>query len=95
MELASDGGEAVALYRAAPGRYPLVLLDLTMPHLDGEETFRQLRHLAPGVRVALMSGSNEQEAVCRFTGKGVAGFGRKPFEVGALVAAVRSVVRAR
>ena len=95
IELAADGREAVEKFRAAPARYTLVLLDLTMPHFDGEETFRQLRHLLPGVRVVLMSGFNEQEAVSRFTGKGLAGFVQKPFEVGSLVAAVRSVLRAR
>ncbi|MDP2138384.1 MAG: PAS domain-containing protein, partial [Candidatus Didemnitutus sp.] len=60
-EVASDGREAMAKYRADPARYQIVLLDLTMPHLDGEETFRQLRHLNPGVRVVLMSGFSEHE----------------------------------
>lgn len=93
-DLAADGREAVAMFRADPSRYRLVVLDLTMPHLDGEETFRQLRHLAPGVRVVLMSGFNEHEAVSRFTGKGLAGFVQKPFEVGSLAAAVRAVALA-
>ena len=92
VELAPDGREAVERFRQAPARYDLVLLDLTMPHLDGEETFRQLRHLRPGVRVLLMSGFNQQEAVSRFTGKGLAGFLQKPFEADALVAAVRQVL---
>ncbi|PAW66983.1 MAG: hypothetical protein B9S34_06575 [Opitutia bacterium Tous-C1TDCM] len=92
--LASDGREAVEKFRAAPSRYRLVVLDLTMPHLDGEETFRQLRQLAPGIRVILMSGFAEQEAVSRFTGKGLAGFVQKPFEVGALAAAIRAVALA-
>ncbi len=93
-DLAADGREAVEMFRADPTRYRLVVLDLTMPHLDGEETFRQLRHLAPGVRVVLMSGFNEHEAVSRFTGKGLAGFVQKPFEVGSLAAAVRAVALA-
>ena len=91
--LASDGQEAIGRYRQEPARYSLVLLDLTMPHMDGEETFRQLRHVNPGVKVVLMSGFNEQEAVGRFTGKGLAGFVQKPFAVGSLIAAVREVLR--
>ncbi len=75
-----------------PARYVLVLLDLTMPHMDGEETFRQLRHLNPGVKVVLMSGFNQQEAVSRFTGKGLAGFVQKPFSVDGITAAVREVL---
>jgi len=92
--LAGDGREAVEIFRAEPARFALVLLDLTMPHLDGEETFRQLRHLAPGVKVILMSGFNEQEAVSRFTGKGLADFLQKPFEADGLTQAVRRVLLA-
>jgi PAS domain S-box-containing protein len=77
--LASDGTEAVRIFGAAPSEFVAVLMDLTMPNMDGEETFRRLRHLAPGVRVILMSGFNEQEALGRFTGKGLAGFLQKPF----------------
>ncbi len=90
--VAADGREGLEKYRAEPARYALVLLDLTMPHLDGEETFRQLRHLNPGVRVVLMSGFNQQEAVSRFTGKGLAGFVQKPFSVDGIVTAVREVL---
>jgi len=92
VETAADGREGVELYRRNPGRYALVLLDLTMPHLDGEEAFRQLRQLHPGVKVLLMSGYNQQEAAGRFTGKGLAGFVQKPFEVERLAAAVRQVI---
>jgi len=90
--LAMDGREAVELYRRDPAAYALVLMDLTMPHLDGEETFRQLRHLNPAVRVVLMSGFNQQDAVDRFSGKGLAGFVQKPFEAGQLTEAVRSAL---
>jgi PAS domain S-box-containing protein len=90
--LAADGREAVEKYRGEPARYAFVLLDLTMPHMDGEESFRQLRHLNPGVKVVLMSGFNQAEAISRFTGKGLAGFVQKPFEVNDVVIAIRSVM---
>ena len=90
--LAADGREAVQKFRAEPGRFTFVLLDLTMPHLDGEETFRQLRQIRPDVRVILTSGFNRQEAVTRFTGKGLAGFIQKPFELTNLTQVVRAVM---
>jgi two-component system cell cycle sensor histidine kinase/response regulator CckA len=90
--LANDGREGMEKFRADPARFTLVLLDLTMPHLDGEETFRQMRMLNPGVRVILTSGFNQQEAVNRFTGKGLAGFIQKPFELGSLIQVIRSVL---
>jgi two-component system, cell cycle sensor histidine kinase and response regulator CckA len=89
---ANDGREGMEKFRADPARFTLVLLDLTMPHLDGEETFRQMRMLNPAVRVILTSGFNQQEAVNRFTGKGLAGFIQKPFELGSLAQVIRSVL---
>jgi len=90
--LAVDGREAMEKFRAEPTRFAFVLLDLTMPHLDGEETFRQMRQIRPGVRVILTSGFNQQEAVTRFTGKGLAGFIQKPFELTKLTQVVRAVM---
>ena len=90
--LAADGREAMEKFRADPARFAFVLLDLTMPHLDGEETFRQMRQLNPGVRVILTSGFNQQEAINRFTGKGLAGFIQKPFELSHLTQIISAVV---
>ena len=74
---ASGGDEALALFAEQP--FDVIVSDLTMPRMDGEETFRELRRLDPDAYVLLMSGFNEQEAVGRFVGKGLAGFIQKPF----------------
>ena len=76
---ASDGEQGLRVYRAHSDRIAAVLLDLTMPRMDGEETFRELHRICPDVCVILMSGFNEQEAAARFVGKGLAGFLQKPF----------------
>jgi CheY-like chemotaxis protein len=55
-----------------------------MPHMDGDEAFHAIRELRPAARVLLMSGFNEQEAIARFAGKGLAGFIQKPFAFPAL-----------
>jgi CheY-like chemotaxis protein len=90
--LASDGREAVEIFRADPGRFTLVLLDLTMPHMDGEQTFAELRRLRADVRVVLMSGFNQQEALVRFTGKGLASFLQKPFTIDMLRATLQAAL---
>ena len=90
--LARDGREAIEVFRADPARFAFVLLDLTMPHMDGEEAFTELRRLRPDVRVVLMSGFNAQEALTRFSGKGLASFLQKPFTVGALRSVLQSVL---
>jgi CheY-like chemotaxis protein len=56
----------------------LVLLDMTMPDMDGEETLRAIRRLSP-VPVVLMSGYGESEATVRFASQRLAGFLQKPF----------------
>jgi PAS domain S-box-containing protein len=90
--LAANGREAVDAFRENPAAFVLVLLDLTMPHMDGEQAFTELRRLQPDVRVVLMSGFNRQEAVARFTGKGLASFLQKPFSVEALTEVMRTVL---
>ncbi len=90
--LAEDGREAVELFHSEKGRVDVVVLDMTMPHLNGEEAFREIRRLRPDVPVLLSSGYNEQETVSRFVGKGLAGFIPKPFESSTLIAKVREAV---
>jgi len=89
---AVDGLDAVARYQQRTGVIRAVLLDLTMPHMDGVETFRELRRLDPECRVILTSGYNEQEAIQEFTGKGLAGFVQKPFLRRDLMRALRLVL---
>ena len=81
---ARDGIEALEIFRDRRDDISLIILDMTMPRMDGEETFRELRALAPDVRVILTSGYNEQDATNRFVGKGLAGFMQKPFTLGGL-----------
>jgi DNA-binding NtrC family response regulator len=90
--LACDGVEAVEIFRANPGRFALVLLDLTMPRLDGEQTFTELRRLRPDVRVVLMSGFNAQEAMVRFHGKELPSFLQKPFTIDALSVVMKAAL---
>jgi CheY-like chemotaxis protein len=77
---ARDGIEAVEIFRLQGQNITCVVLDLTMPRMDGEETFRRLRQLRPGVPVVISSGYNEQEVTQRFVGQGLAGFIQKPYD---------------
>jgi DNA-binding response OmpR family regulator len=92
VELAVDGRDAADRFARDPDRYDLVLMDLTMPRLDGVQTLTELRRLRPHVPVVLMSGFNRQEAVARFTGKGLASFLQKPFSYDELGAALRQAL---
>jgi PAS domain S-box-containing protein len=78
---AGDGKEGVEIYRFRGKEIAVVLLDLTMPRMNGEEAFRELRRINPDVRVVLSSGYSEQEIAARFAGRGLAGFIQKPYQL--------------
>ncbi len=82
--VAEDGEEALHLYGAHDGGIDCVILDLTMPKMDGEETFRELRRLGCGVPIVISSGYSEYEVAERFAGKNVAGFLQKPYRMDSL-----------
>jgi len=77
--LAADGREALELYQAHSREIDGVLLDMTMPRMNGQECFRVLHRDHPQARVLLMSGYTEQDAIGRFDTTGLAGFVQKPF----------------
>lgn len=77
--VASDGREGVEMFRANKDTISVVILDMTMPHLNGEEAFHEIRRIRSDAQVLLVSGYNEQDAIDRFAGHGLAGFLQKPF----------------
>ncbi len=89
---ANDGREAVEMYRKHTGRIDCVILDLTMPHMDGEAALHELRRIDPGARVLLSSGYDEQEVTARFCEAGMAGFIQKPYQLETLAAQLRQVL---
>ena len=89
---ATDGAEGVRLFREHAGELRLVMLDLTMPHMDGEETYRELHRINPAVPVVLMSGFTEKDTIDRFAGKKLAGFIQKPFDRPRLQSKLREVL---
>ena len=85
--VACDGSEAVAYYKSRQD-IDLVVLDLTMPKMDGAETLSALRRIDPDVRVVLTSGYGQQDVTAAFAGKRLNGFVQKPWTGSELLAAV-------
>jgi two-component system cell cycle sensor histidine kinase/response regulator CckA len=90
---AVDGREALELYERHGREIRLVVLDMTMPHLDGEACFLALRQLNPDAKIVLTSGYSEQEVLAHFVGKGLAGFVQKPYKADQLLGKIRDVLR--
>ena len=95
VHLAADGREAVELYRAHHGNVSAVLLDLSMPNLDGAAAHAEMHAIDPARPVILMSGYSEDEAVQRYAARGIARFLQKPFSMESLLATLAAVIEAR
>lgn len=91
---ACDGIEAVARYREHADEIVIVLMDLTMPNMDGITAMNEIYRIRPDARVILASGFNQEELGERFTGQAPSGFIRKPYSMNALESALRSVMPA-
>jgi signal transduction histidine kinase/ActR/RegA family two-component response regulator len=88
---ASGGTAALEILREMRDPIALVLLDMTMPVLSGEQTLRRLLAMRPDLPVIATSGYNEVEALRRFGG-GLSGFIQKPFTPRKLAEKIRSVL---
>ncbi|MFO0946194.1 MAG: response regulator [Planctomycetota bacterium] len=89
---ATNGAEAVQLFGEHQAEIRAVLLDLSMPEMDGEETYGAIRRLQPDVKVFLSSGFTRQEVNLRFRDNGLAGFVQKPYSLGELRKSMSSIL---
>jgi two-component system, cell cycle sensor histidine kinase and response regulator CckA len=92
---AANGRLGADLFVRHASEVTIVLLDMTMPEMGGEETFRELRSVREDVAVILTSGYNEIEATRRFLTKGLAGFLQKPFTPDELALKLSAVLGSR
>ena len=90
--LADSGPKALDFMRDRAHEIDLVLLDLTMPGMNGEETLRALRELQPGIKVLLSSGYDEDHVSQQFRSLRIDGFLRKPYDPEQLAAAVKRIL---
>ena len=88
---AVDGCEGVRVFREKQDVVDYVLLDLTMPCMDGEECLQELLKIREDARIIISSGFSEQELQERFVGQRVAGFIQKPYGLHELLYVLRHV----
>jgi len=74
-----DGADGIEIFRTHVREIVLVLLDITMPQLSGEQVFHEICRIKPDARVFFMSGYMEEDTIGGISGKGIAGFIQKPF----------------
>lgn len=87
---ACDGIEGLDMIRRDPAQIDAVLLDLTMPRMNGEETFQEIRKIRDDLPVILSSGFSEQDVPKSFQdASSLAGFVQKPYTSSALLKTIR------
>jgi signal transduction histidine kinase/CheY-like chemotaxis protein len=88
----NSGTEAIRAFKDNHNEIDVIILDLTMPGMDGLATFRELKKIQPDVKVILTSGYSEQEATRHFEDSGLAAFIKKPYLMSQLQQTLRSVL---
>lgn len=89
--LVRDGATALAEIQARGSELALVLLDLTMPSMRGDEVLRAIRAKAPDLPVIVMSGYSTRAVAQELINQGASGFLEKPFCLSALRARLRAL----
>jgi CheY-like chemotaxis protein len=91
--LAADSGlAAIDALKRHSGDIALVVLDLSMPGMSGEEALPELRKIRPQVKVLVSSGYSESETMTLFQGQSVSGFIQKPYTIAELAEKVRRCI---
>ena len=90
---ACDGVEAVAKFREHLDEIVVVLMDLTMPAMDGITAMSEIYCIKPDTKIIISSGFNEDELSERITSQPPSGFIRKPYSMSELEAELHRVVR--
>ncbi len=92
VEVVTGGQEALDRVAASPRSFSLVLLDLNMPGLDGEQTLHAIRRINPDLPIVICSGYSEMEVRSRLRDEIVNGFLQKPFDFRALTSKVSELL---
>jgi len=89
---ASDGRDGVARYREHQHEIVAVLLDLSMPGLNGRDVFLELKRINPRVKVIVASGFGENEVVDSLNRMGLDAFIQKPYSPQSLKQIIQRVL---
>jgi two-component system, cell cycle sensor histidine kinase and response regulator CckA len=91
VQLAESGKSGIAIFREMKGRISVVILDMIMPGMGGNEVFQSLKHIDPEVKVLICSGFSQHgfAGIEELLKSGAAGFIQKPFTRHAIAVLVK------
>lgn len=89
---AGSGQEGIELFATNQDQIRAILLDVQMPLMSGQETFKRLRALSPNVNIVLMSGRPEHVTMAQFENKHHLSYLEKPFTLDMLSTRIEEVL---
>ncbi len=89
---AENGEDAVSIYNKNKAQIDCIVLDLTMPVMDGIECLKELTKINPTVKVILSSGYNKQDVEERIDSSYISDYLKKPYGLKALRSIVKEVL---
>lgn len=89
---AANGLEGLTLFQAKQNEIDLILLDMQMPMMNGEQTLKALRQINPHVKIILSSGYSENDLISRIGDDELTTFLQKPYQIDKLIAKIGQIL---
>ena len=86
---AQSGHTAIEIYKRMPEKISLIILDMSMPEIDGGVAFEEFKKIDPQVKVIISTGYNIEDRVYEIVEKGAVGFIQKPYSIEKLSEVIR------
>jgi len=93
VHLARNGREAIEVFSKNRDQISCILLDLTMPELDGREALMEIRKIDSDIPIIITSGYCEFDIISKFTNEKISGFLQKPYNLEDIISAIEDAVR--
>ncbi|MFC1561184.1 ATP-binding protein [Candidatus Latescibacterota bacterium] len=93
--IVSSGREGIEFFRTNADKINIILIDITMPNMNGEGTFREIRKISTDIPVILSSGYSEHDVKQQFTEIYTADFIQKPYQIKTLTGKINMILRSK
>lgn len=90
--LAKNGKELIKIFKDRKDEISCILLDLTMPEIDGNEALTEIRNIDRDIPIIITSGYSENDIITQFTDRKISGFLQKPFNLEDLITAIEEAI---
>ncbi len=90
---AKDGKTGITIFKKENPALSCVILDLTMPEMDGQEVLEKLKLINPEVPVIISSGYSPEEVTLRFKKEEISGFLQKPYQLSELLNEIEQAIK--